>query len=88
MDVKRYKIDNDWGMECYTYRDGSMSIDVVMISVPWNEVVETTGKIKDKDEANSRFKELFNKYKNLTGGLIDEEDLWLRLAYEGYEERQ
>lgn len=63
--VKSYKINNTWGINCITNTDGSMSIDVIMVSVPWQEVVESTGKVFDKDLANSKFKELVQKYKNL-----------------------
>lgn len=63
--VKSYKINNTWGINCITNTDGSMSIDVIMVSVPWQEVVESTGKVFDKDLANYKFKELVQKYKNL-----------------------
>ena len=63
--VKSYKINNTWDINCITNTDGSMSIDVIMVSVPWQEVVESTGKVFDKDLANSRFKELVQKYKKL-----------------------
>lgn len=73
MMVKSYKINEQWGINCITYDNGTMGLEVVMLTVPWLEVVDSVYKITDKTEANNKFKELSAKYKNLTGGLIPQE---------------
>ena len=65
MSIKSYKVNNTWGINCITNNDGSMGLEVVMISVPWQEIVESEYNIKDKDVANVKFKELVNKYRQL-----------------------
>lgn len=71
-EYKQYKIDDYWGINCITWKDGSMSLEVFMLQVPWQEIVESTNKMYDKTEANNKFKELVSKYRSLKGGLIEE----------------
>lgn len=72
MEVKSYKVNNTWGINCITYDNGTMGLEVVMLTVPWLEVVEAKYKIKDKSEANAKFKELAEKYKKLDGEFLKE----------------
>lgn len=65
MIVKSYKINEQWGINCITYDNGTMNLEVVMLTVPWLEVVESTGRLYNKGLANSKFKELVQKYKKL-----------------------
>lgn len=62
--VKRYRLNSDFGIVCETTRRG-MTIYVVLICVPWEEVIEEYVNIKDKDEANRLFIELRRKYSGI-----------------------
>lgn len=67
-EVKRYDLGNGWGIDCITHIDfgeKSYEINVVMLCVPWEEVVHSIKKIKDPAEANQKFKELVERYKKL-----------------------
>lgn len=59
---KRYKINEMWGLDCYT-RGSKFILEVFMLQVPWEEVVDAV-ETEDKDFANSEFKRLVNKYRN------------------------
>lgn len=61
--VKQYAINKDWGINCIQGADGKMGIEVIMLCVPWQEVVEAEYGITEKDRANKLFKELVAKYK-------------------------
>lgn len=62
--VKSYKVNESFGINCTTI-DNSMSIEVVMLVVPWLEVVEGKYNLTDKEEANKAFKCLADKYKGI-----------------------
>lgn len=63
-EVKSYKVNESFGINCTTI-DSSMSIEVVMLVVPWLEVVEGKYNLTDKEEANKAFKLLADKYKGI-----------------------
>ena len=63
MTLKQYKINNSWGINCITYENGTMGLEVMMLQVPWLEVVESVSGIADKNTANKLFKELVEKYR-------------------------
>lgn len=69
--VKSYKINDSWGIKCTTV-DNSMSIEVVMLFVPWLEVVDGVYNLTDKEKANKAFKELADKYKGNYVGFLEE----------------
>jgi hypothetical protein len=69
--VKSYKINESWGINCTTV-DSSMSIEVVMLFVPWLEVVDGVYNLTDKEKANKAFKELADKYKGNYVGFLEE----------------
>ena len=69
--VKSYKINESWGIKCTTV-DSSMSIEVVMLFVPWLEVVDGVYNLTDKEKANKAFKELADKYKGNHVGFLEE----------------
>lgn len=65
MNVKSYKVNNWWGINCITRDSGSMRVEVVMLQVPWQEVVDFTDNITDKNVANNTFKSYVEKYRSL-----------------------
>lgn len=68
-DTKQYKINKRWGINCKTYKDyvGNKyyDVEVIMLDVPWQEVVDCRRNITDSRIANSIFKEFVAKYKRL-----------------------
>lgn len=68
-DVKNYRVNRDWSINCVTSHniDGSITygMEVIMECVTWKEVTYQISGIKDKDVANQKFQELVKKYKNL-----------------------
>lgn len=60
-DVKKYTLNKDFEIECEM--GSSMSIRVILVSVPFEPVIEEFKDIRDKNEANQKFKELAQKYK-------------------------
>lgn len=67
VDYKAYRVNSSWGIECYTDRNPytnemSYRVDVVMLGVPWLEVVESYI-VHDKDEANKIFLVMAKKYR-------------------------
>ena len=70
-EVKSYKVNESFGINCTTI-DNSMSIEVVMLFVPWLEVVEGKYNLIDKEEANKAFKELADKYKGNHVGFLED----------------
>lgn len=61
-EVKRYRLNRDFGIECVMGE--RMAVRVILISVIFEPVIEHTEEIKDKDEANRIFKEYKEKYKD------------------------
>lgn len=67
---KHYDLKNGFGVICTTDEDNfshekSYSIEVVMLTVPWQEVVVRKSNINTSEEANLVFKELVEKYRIL-----------------------
>ena len=60
-EVKRYTLNRDFTIECEM--GDKMSVRVIMISLPFEPVIEEIKDIKDKNVANQKFKELAQKYK-------------------------
>ena len=68
--TKTYDLKNGYGIECITienefYGTKWFQIDVVMLCVPWKEVVESYSNIKSKEQANEVYQRLAKKYKAL-----------------------
>lgn len=68
--TKTYDLKNGYGIDCITieneyYNTKWFQIDVVMLCVPWREVVESYGRISSSDEANNIFKSMVEKYRKL-----------------------
>ena len=61
--MKEYILNTTWGIRCYSVGDVNR-IEVVMLTVPWLEIVEEWSG-RNKDEANRMFKKLRDKYKVL-----------------------
>lgn len=59
--VKTYKLNNDFTIECVMGE--SMSVRVLMLSLPWEPVVEEVSGIVDKNEGNQIFKKMVAKYR-------------------------
>lgn len=66
---KEYKLNDTFGIVC-SGSENRMNVEVVMISVPWEEVVESVRGISDKDTANATFKAMVAKYKERSGAFI------------------
>lgn len=68
--IKDYRLNENFGIRCITY-PSSYSVEIVILGLPWLEVVESVERIPNKDEANRVFLQLKNKYINKTGkGII------------------
>ena len=60
--LKRYKLNEDFSIYCGNDSRG-MFVRVVLESVRFEPVIEELKSIKDKDSANSLFKQMVNKYR-------------------------
>lgn len=68
--VKVYKVNEDFEIQCIIVSNeytGTkwFQVDAVCIAVEWEEVVESSGKIENSDEANKVFKQYVSKYGNM-----------------------
>ena len=60
-DVREYRLNEDYRIECVL--GNPMSVRVIMVSLPWEPVIEEYTGIVDKDEANQIFKRMVSKYR-------------------------
>lgn len=60
--LKRYRLNEDFSIYCGNDSSG-MFVRVVLESVRFEPVIEELKGIKDKDSANSLFKQMVNKYR-------------------------
>lgn len=58
---KEYRLNKDYMIECIFGE--KMSVRVIMVSVPFEPVMEEYVNIADKNEANQIFKNMVQKYK-------------------------
>lgn len=66
---REYKLNGTFGIVCSS-NGASMRVEVVMICVPWLEVVEGYNTLENVDEANRVFKQMVEKYKGKVGTLL------------------
>lgn len=66
--VKTYKLNRDYSIDCITitniYGEKKYNIYVVLECVPWREILRSFENITDATEANTKFIQLKNEYKN------------------------
>lgn len=65
MSVKRYQLNRDFCIECEI--GAKMAVRVILVSVPFEPVIERVEGITDKNEANRVFKALAGKYSGGAG---------------------
>lgn len=58
---KEYRLNKDYTIECIFGE--KMTVRVIMVSVPFEPVMEEYINITDKNEANQIFKKMVQKYK-------------------------
>jgi len=68
-EVKTYDLKNGIGIDCVTIENEyfgtkKYEVNVVMLCVPWREEMEGY-KIAKPEDANVKFKEMVEKYKNM-----------------------
>lgn len=68
-DVKRYKVNSSWAIECTTVTldngEKVYSVASIMLGLPFEYTSSSKGGIKDPKEANRVFKEYVEKYKSI-----------------------